>query len=142
MRKAKAADCQSSRKKMRPALTPEARENQMISLAVDLAEKQLMEGTASSQVITHYLKLGSTKERIEKEILEKQKELIDAKTQSLKSAQRLEELYKNAYAMPFLLFLPRLFPLPIPLQKAFGTDTCCPRYVITTESLVHVLSAC
>ena len=95
MRKAKAADCQSSRKKMRPALTPEARENQMISLAVDLAEKQLMEGTASSQVITHYLKLGSTKERIE--ILEKQKELIDAKTQSLKSAQRLEELYKNAY---------------------------------------------
>ena len=97
MRKAKAADCQSSRKKMRPALTPEARENQMISLAVDLAEKQLMEGTASSQVITHYLKLGSTKERIEKEILEKQKELIDAKTQSLKSAQRLEELYKNAH---------------------------------------------
>ena len=97
MRKAKAADCQSSRKKMRPALTPEARENQMISLAVDLAEKQLMEGTASSQVITHYLKLGSTKERIEKEILEKQKELIDAKTQSLKSAQRLEELYQNAY---------------------------------------------
>ena len=94
MRKAKAADCQSSRKKMRPALTPEARENQMISLAVDLAEKQLMEGTASSQVITHYLKLGSTKERIEKEILEKQKELIDAKTQSLKSAQRLEELYE------------------------------------------------
>ena len=49
MRKAKAADCQSSRKKMRPALTPEARENQMISLAVDLAEKQLMEGTASSR---------------------------------------------------------------------------------------------
>ena len=97
MRKAKAAGYQSSWKKMRPALTPEARENQMISLAVDLAEKQLMEGTASSQVITHYLKLGSTKERIEKEILEKQKELIDAKTQSLKSAQRLEELYKNAY---------------------------------------------
>ena len=97
MRKAKAAGCQSSWKKMRPALTPEARENQMISLAVDLAEKQLMEGTASSQVITHYLKLGSTKERIEKEILEKQKELIDAKTQSLKTAHRLEELYKNAY---------------------------------------------
>ena len=97
MRKAKAADCQSSRKKMRPALTPEARENQMISLAVARAEKQLMEGTASSQVITHYLKLGSTKERIEKEIHEKQKELIDAKTQSLISAQRLDELYKTAY---------------------------------------------
>lgn len=80
----------------RPALTPEARENQLISLAVDLAEKQLQEGTASSQVITHYLKLGSTKERIEKEILEKQKELITAKTEALQSAKRVEELYMNA----------------------------------------------
>ena len=61
----------------RPALTPEARENQLIALAVDLAERQLIEGTASSQVICHYLKLGSTKEKIEKEILEKQKVLID-----------------------------------------------------------------
>lgn len=85
-----------SSRKMRPALSPEARENQLVSLAVDLAEKQLRDGTASSQVITHYLKLGSTKEKIEKEILEKQKELIEAKTQSLQSAQRIEELYKNA----------------------------------------------
>lgn len=83
-------------KDIRPALTPESRENQLISLAVDLAEKQLQEGTASSQVITHYLKLGSTKERIEKEILEKQKELISAKTESLKSAKRIEELYTEA----------------------------------------------
>lgn len=83
-------------KNIRPALTPESRENQLISLAVDLAEKQLQEGTASSQVITHYLKLGSTKERIEKEILEKQKELISAKTEALKSAKRIEELYTNA----------------------------------------------
>lgn len=82
--------------KMRPAFTPEARENQMIALAVDLAEKQLREGTASSQVITHYLKLGSTKERIEKEILEKQKELITAKTENLQSAKRIEELYTEA----------------------------------------------
>ena len=81
---------------IRPALTPEARENQLISLAVDLAEKQLQEGTASSQVITHYLKLGSTKEKIEKEILEKQKELISAKTEALKSAKRVEELYESA----------------------------------------------
>ena len=77
-------------------MSVEARENQLISLAVDLAEKQLMEGTASSQVITHYLKLGSTKERIEKEILEKQKELIEAKTEALHSAKRIEELYSNA----------------------------------------------
>ena len=83
-------------RKLRAALTPEARENQLISLAVDLAERQLQEGTASSQVITHYLKLGSTKERIEKEILEKKKDLISAKTEAMKSAKRVEELYADA----------------------------------------------
>lgn len=82
--------------KRRPALTPEARENQMISLAIDLAEKQLMEGTASAQVITHFLKLGSTKERLQQEMMEKQKELVEAKTESLQSAKRIEELYANA----------------------------------------------
>lgn len=96
MKKAKAVTSSESSRKMRPALSPEARENQLVSLAVDLAEQQLRDGTASSQVITHYLKLGSTKERIEKQILEKQKELIEAKTQSLQSAQRIEELYTNA----------------------------------------------
>lgn len=85
-----------TKKKIRPAMTPEARENQLIALAVDLAEKQLIEGTASSQVITHYLKLGTTKEKIEREILEKQKELIVAKTENLQSAKRIEELYSNA----------------------------------------------
>lgn len=83
-------------KKIRPATTPEARENQLIALAVDLAEKQLMEGTASSQVITHYLKLGSTKEKIEKEILQEQKKLVQAKTENLQSAKRIEELYTKA----------------------------------------------
>lgn len=83
-------------RKYSPATTPEARENQLIALAVDLAEKQLLEGTASSQVITHYLKLGSSKERIEREILEKQKELIAAKTEALQSAKRIEELYDDA----------------------------------------------
>lgn len=96
MAKGKADKVSVSKKSMKPALTPEARENQLISLAVDLAEKQLIEGTASSQVITHYLKLGSTKERIEKEILEKQKELIEAKTQNLQSVKRIEELYTDA----------------------------------------------
>lgn len=96
MGKGRVVESSGSSKMMRPALTPEAREGQLISLAVDLAEKQLREGTASSQVITHYLKLGSTKERLEKEILEKQKDLMDAKTQSLKSTDKLEELYTNA----------------------------------------------
>lgn len=82
--------------KIRPAINPEQRENQMISLAVDLAEKQLLEGTASSQVITHYLKLGTTKEKIERDILEKQKELITAKTEALKSQKKVEELYAKA----------------------------------------------
>lgn len=82
--------------KSKPALTPEARENQLIYLATELAEKQLREGTASSQVITHYLKLGSSKEKIEKEILEKQKELISAKTESLQSTKNIEKLYKEA----------------------------------------------
>ena len=85
-----------TRRKVRPVMDPEARENQLISLAIDLAEQQLIDGTASSQVITHYLKLGSTKEKIEKEILERQKDLITAKTESLQSAKRIEELYANA----------------------------------------------
>lgn len=84
------------KRKIRPALSPEARENQMISLAVDLAEKQLLEGTASSQVITHFLKLATTREKIEKEILEKQKELISAKTEAIHSQKRVEELYIDA----------------------------------------------
>lgn len=84
------------KKEIRPALTPEARENQLIFLATELAEQQLRDGTASSQVITHYLKLGSSKEKIEKEILERQKELITAKTEALQSAKHVEELYANA----------------------------------------------
>ena len=79
-----------------PATNPQARENQLIALAVDLAEKQLKEGTASAQVITHYLKLASARERIEEDILRKQKDLLEAKTESLKSQKRTEELYQNA----------------------------------------------
>lgn len=79
-----------------PAMDPEARENQLIALAVDLAEKQLREGTASAQVITHYLKLATTREKMEKDILEKQLALIEAKTENLKSAKRIEELYTEA----------------------------------------------
>ena len=85
-------------KKLRPGLTPESRENQMIALAVDLAEKQLLEGTASSQVITHFLKLGSTKERLEKEKLEEENKLLRARTEALQSAKRVEELYSEAIA--------------------------------------------
>jgi hypothetical protein len=87
---------QSTSKARRPALTPEARENQMISLAVDLAEKQLLEGTASSQVITHFLKLATAKERLEREKLEQENKLLIAKTEALQSQKHIEELYANA----------------------------------------------
>lgn len=79
-----------------PARSLEAREKQLISLAVDLAEKQLSEGTASSQVITHYLKQSSTTERLAKEKLVEENKLLRAKTESLKSAKKVEELYQDA----------------------------------------------
>lgn len=81
---------------MRPALSPEARQNQMIALAENLAEKQLREGTASSQVITHYLKLGTIREQKELEILEMQKELVKAKTESLQATKDSKELFERA----------------------------------------------
>ena len=68
------SDIKASKKQHRPATTPEGREKQLIALATDLAEKQLREGTASSQVITHYLKLGSSKDKIERDILKEQKD--------------------------------------------------------------------
>lgn len=95
-RKVSSNEKKTPKKRAKPGMTPEERENQLIALAVDLAEEQLLERTASSQVITHFLKLASTKERIEKEILEKQKELISAKTEALQSAKRIEELYQKA----------------------------------------------
>lgn len=79
-----------------PATTPEARENQLIAAAVDLAEKQIREGTASAQVITHYLKLGTTRERLEQEKLSRENILLRARSEAMESAQRVEELYKNA----------------------------------------------
>lgn len=79
-----------------PVMTDEAREQQMVSLAIDLAEKQLREGTASSQVITHYLKLGSSKEKLEKEILKEQKKLVVAKTSAIESQEKLQGLYEEA----------------------------------------------
>lgn len=96
MPRVKASSSSKQTQKMRPALTPDAREKQLISLAVDLAEQQLREGTASSQVITHYLKLGSSRERLERERLEEENKLLKAKTEQIKSAERQEEMYKEA----------------------------------------------
>ena len=68
----------------------------MISLAVDLAEKQLLEGTASSQVITHYLKLGSSREKLEKERLEEENNLLRAKVRAIDSTDEIKDLDKDA----------------------------------------------
>lgn len=80
----------------RPALTPEGRENQLIALATNIAEEQMRNGTASSQIITHYLRLGSTKNELELEKLRRENELLQAKTEALESARTSEELYQKA----------------------------------------------
>lgn len=79
-----------------PATTPEGRENQLIALAMDAVEKRIRNGTASAQELVHFLKAGSPNAKYEREILKKQDKLLDAKTESLQSQKRIEELYENA----------------------------------------------
>jgi hypothetical protein len=86
----------SSRRRRPPGKTVEERENELISLAADLAEKQLAAGTASAQVITHFLKLGTMKAKLEMEKIKHENDLLQAKTDSIESAARIEELYKEA----------------------------------------------
>lgn len=90
------SNSETSQARRRPATTPEGRENQLIALAVDLTEKQLREGSASSQVITHYLKLGSSREKLEQERLRRENHLLEAKAEAIASAKRVEELYGKA----------------------------------------------
>lgn len=96
MIKRKSVDSSVPPRKTRPALNPGARENQLISRAYDLVEKRLMNGTASSQETTHFLKMGSMKEKYERENLAIQNKLLEAKIDALQSAQRSDELYANA----------------------------------------------
>lgn len=88
----------NNKKLKRPARTPEARINQLIAASINLAEKQILEGTASSQVITHFLRLAANrdKEKLEIEKLKEENELLKAKTENLKSAKRVEQLYTDA----------------------------------------------
>lgn len=90
------SESQAPKSRRRPATTPEGRENQLVSAAIDLAERQIGDGTASAQVLTHYLKLGSTRERLEQERLRNENELLRAKVDQLASAARVEELYAEA----------------------------------------------
>lgn len=90
--------CTKVNRKRPPAMSVEARENQLISLAVDLAEKQLLEGTASSQIITHYLELASSKEKLRIEKLENENKLLKAKAEALESSKELKKVYEEAIA--------------------------------------------
>lgn len=90
------SSAEEPKRRGKPPTTPEAKENRLISLAVDLAEKQLRDGTASSQVISHYLKLGTSREQLEQRKLEKETLLLDAKVESLEATKRVEELYNKA----------------------------------------------
>lgn len=85
----------SPRRRNPPALTPEAREQQLIDMAVDLAEKKLMDGSASNQIITHYLKLATSRERLEKERLERENELLRAKAESFQSTKLSAERHQE-----------------------------------------------
>lgn len=96
MAKARSSTSGSSTKKMRPALSPEARENQLINLAVDLAEQQLLDGTASSQVITHFLKLGTTRAELEKEKLRIENKKTEAQIKSIENADEMKAVYEKA----------------------------------------------
>lgn len=96
MRRAVQRDTNPPRPPGPPAKTPEDRENQLVAHAVDLAERQILDGTASAQVITHYLKLGSTRERLEQERLRRENILLEKKSDAMESAARMEALYANA----------------------------------------------
>lgn len=80
----------------RPARSPEEQENRLISLAVELAEKQLREGTASAQLVSQLVKLGSSRERLEQQKIMHENKLMEVKQEALESQQRTEELYKQA----------------------------------------------
>lgn len=88
----------NKKRKPRPRMSAEEQENYMISLATDLAEKQLREGTAKSQVIVHYLKLGTLQHEREMDKLEQEVKQLRAKTEAIESSQRIEDLYADAIA--------------------------------------------
>ena len=98
MARVKSPNSPTSRVPLRPALTPEARENQLISLAIDLVEQRLLDGTASSQETTHFLKLASRKAKLEAERFELENELIKAKTKALQDQADMKALYADAIA--------------------------------------------
>ncbi len=80
----------------KPAASREERENELIALAVDVVERRLRDNTATSQEVVHFLKLGSTRERLEQQRLKHETALIEARVNDLAATARIEELYKDA----------------------------------------------
>lgn len=87
---------EGERRRRKPATSPEQRESQLIAKASDLAEEQIEGGTASSQVITHFLKLGSSRERLEQQRIRHENELLEVKKEAMEGQKRVEELYLSA----------------------------------------------
>lgn len=87
-----------NRRRTPPATSPEAREKQLISLAYDAAEDSIRSGKATSQLLTHFLKLGTEREKLEREKLAHESSLLEARVESMASAKRVEELYGAAIA--------------------------------------------
>ena len=87
---------EDGRRRRKPATSPEARENEISSSAYDLAEEQIKTGTASSQVITHFLKMGSSRERLEQQRIAHENELLQVKREQIENQSRIEELYSAA----------------------------------------------
>ena len=83
-------------RRRKPATSPEQREGELVSLAADLAEEQIRGGTASSQVITHFLKLGSSRERLEQARISHENELLQVKKEAMEGQARVEDLYRTA----------------------------------------------
>jgi hypothetical protein len=96
MARQKAVSSSNVRRPLKPAYTPEARENQMVALAMDLVEQRLRDGTASSQETTHFLKLVSSRAKLEQERLKLENELVAAKTKALANAEEIKVLYEDA----------------------------------------------
>lgn len=86
----------TERRPLRPAINPDARENQLITLALDLVEQRLRDGTASSQETTHFLKAASQKYQFELERIKLENELTAAKTKSIANSEEVKVLYENA----------------------------------------------
>lgn len=96
MATARSKDSKSPKTRRPPATTPEVREQQLVSLTMDVVERELRDGTASSQIKMHFLKMGSTRENLEQERLRRENQILEAKREAMESQKRVEELYSEA----------------------------------------------